>query len=92
MNSKPDLVTVKEGQYCGTQFSLDKQWYRGRVVSVDNVNKIFRVQFVDFGNEESKKLEDMRYLDEALLQHPAQVILQPYTLNLKVLSRIVADD
>lgn len=72
-NSKPDLTTAREGQYCGVQFSLDQQWYRGKVISVQP-NKDYIVQFIDFGNTEKRSLDDLRKIEEAWLQHPAQAI------------------
>ena len=36
-------------------------------------DKEYSVQFIDFGNEEKRKLSDLREIDEAWLQHPAQV-------------------
>ena len=73
-NSKPDLSTGQKftGVYCGVQFSLDKQWYRGKVINQPDW-QTYNVRFVDFGNGELKKSDELRHLDEDMLQHPAQV-------------------
>ncbi|KAF5896519.1 tudor domain-containing protein 1 isoform X1 [Clarias magur] len=54
---KPEI-----GELCAVKFSLDQNWYRGEIESVDLDHLTAKVLYIDFGNEEDVKLEQIRPL------------------------------
>ncbi|XP_051523299.1 tudor domain-containing protein 1-like [Myxocyprinus asiaticus] len=50
---KPEI-----GELCAVKFSLDRNWYRAEVQSVDVARKSACVFYIDFGNEENVSLDD----------------------------------
>lgn len=60
------------GSLCAGKFSLDGNWYRGFIERVSPTEPRFEVYFMDFGNREKLKTEDVRPLDAALSAVPAQ--------------------
>ena len=69
-SSDKHLATVPvEDDIVAAQFSEDEQWYRGRVLSVQNGGQ-FEVVFIDYGNSEILSLDKMRQLDETLFAYP----------------------
>ncbi|XP_051958627.1 tudor domain-containing protein 1-like [Xyrauchen texanus] len=49
---KPEI-----GELCAVKFSLDRNWYRAEVQSVDVACKSASVFYIDFGNEENVSLD-----------------------------------
>jgi len=60
---------VVKGRYVLGQFTLDDNWYRGKILSAD---KKISVVYIDFGNQEVLPLSRMRTLPPALDGTPAQ--------------------
>ncbi|XP_051530628.1 tudor domain-containing protein 1-like [Myxocyprinus asiaticus] len=50
------------GELCAVKFSLDRNWYRAEVQSVDVGRKTANVFYIDFGNEENVSLDNTRPL------------------------------
>jgi len=67
------------GEACIAQFSLDKKWYRGEVLQVIGWECL--VKFVDYGNDELCKFENLRkslFLTEIPVQcFPARLSIDP---------------
>ncbi|KAM9462864.1 tudor domain-containing protein 1 [Clarias gariepinus] len=51
---KPEI-----GELCAVKFSLDQNWYRGEIESVDLDHLTAKVLYIDFGNEEDVKLDQI---------------------------------
>uniref|UniRef100_A0A672KST2 Tudor domain-containing protein 1 n=1 Tax=Sinocyclocheilus grahami TaxID=75366 RepID=A0A672KST2_SINGR len=56
---KPEI-----GELCAVKFSLDRNWYRAEVQSVDVARRVVSVFYIDFGNEENVTLDNIRPLSE----------------------------
>uniref|UniRef100_A0A8C1UUE8 Tudor domain containing 1 n=1 Tax=Cyprinus carpio TaxID=7962 RepID=A0A8C1UUE8_CYPCA len=56
---KPEI-----GELCAVKFSLDRNWYRAEVRSVDVARRVVSVFYIDFGNEENVTLDNIRPLSE----------------------------
>ncbi|XP_067286444.1 tudor domain-containing protein 1 [Pseudorasbora parva] len=56
---KPEI-----GELCAVKFSLDRNWYRAEVQSVDVAHKTASVFYIDFGNEENVTLDNIRPLSD----------------------------
>ncbi|XP_045189866.2 uncharacterized protein LOC123547112 isoform X2 [Mercenaria mercenaria] len=72
-NSQPDMNSVLQGEIYGVKFSLDGSWNRAQVISVSGDS--IMVQFLDFGNKETTKLENIRQLSNDMMKLPAQAVL-----------------
>lgn len=57
---KAKYVKWSVGQPCIARFYLDKRFYRGRVLEVNERTSSCLIHYVDYGNEESCAFEDMR--------------------------------
>ena len=69
----PRLLHPEVDMYCLARFSVDREWYRARVMSV-NSNQV-TVQFVDYGNVDNVMVSDLRQLeDQQLRTVPMQAI------------------
>ncbi|XP_072523567.1 tudor domain-containing protein 1 [Salminus brasiliensis] len=58
---KPEI-----GELCAVKFSLDQNWYRGEVESVDLDRLTAKVLYIDFGNEEDVTFDQIRPLAESI--------------------------
>ncbi|XP_058650090.1 tudor domain-containing protein 1 isoform X2 [Onychostoma macrolepis] len=56
---KPEI-----GELCAVKFSLDRNWYRAEVQSVDVSRRVASVFYIDFGNEENVTFDNIRPLSE----------------------------
>ncbi|KAI5623300.1 tudor domain-containing protein 1, partial [Silurus asotus] len=54
---KPEI-----GELCAVKFSFDQNWYRGVIESVDLVHHTAKVCYIDFGNEEDVKFDQIQAL------------------------------
>lgn len=72
------VLSLAKGQSCCAKYSEDDLWYRGKVLAVDSSSAV-RVQFVDYGNEETVPLTKIRLLTGNLFQTPVMAI--PCCLN-----------
>ncbi|KAG7507722.1 hypothetical protein JOB18_042668 [Solea senegalensis] len=50
------------GEVCGVQFSCDMNWYRGLVKTLSADQKMAKILYIDFGNEEDVPVERIRTL------------------------------
>lgn len=72
------VLSLAKGQSCCAKYSEDDMWYRGKVLAVDSSSAV-RVQFVDYGNEETVPPTKIRLLTGNLFQTPVMAI--PCCLN-----------
>ena len=71
--SASPLLHPKVDMYCLARFSVDREWYRARVMSV-NSNRVI-VQFVDYGNVDNVTVSDLRQLENQKLRTvPTQAV------------------
>ena len=71
--SASPLLHPEVDMYCLARFSVDGEWYRAHVMSV-NSNQV-TVQFVDYGNVDNVAISDLKQLeDQKLRTVPAQAI------------------
>lgn len=70
-------LTLEKNMLVLAKYSLDKQWYRARVVSVedpaeDDENQGFQVwvTYIDFGNEENVAIKDLRNMQDRFMLYP----------------------
>lgn len=54
------------GELCAVKFSLDRNWYRAEVQSVDVARQTVSVFYIDFGNEEDVTLHNIRPLSASM--------------------------
>ncbi|XP_076855400.1 tudor domain-containing protein 1 [Brachyhypopomus gauderio] len=50
------------GEICTVKFSLDQNWYRGEIISVDLDHQTAKALYIDFGNEEDVTFDRLRPL------------------------------
>ncbi|XP_012939180.1 uncharacterized protein LOC101858039 [Aplysia californica] len=67
-DSEPCIASPAVGQYCVALYSEDSQWYRGKIVSVQRDQ--CTVLFVDYGNEESISLNNVKQLTPEIARVP----------------------
>lgn len=67
----PGAYTAKVGDLCVAKFSMDEEWYRARVLSVQS-NGTANVLFIDYGNRESTKLTNLAHIPAGFEALPAQ--------------------
>ncbi|ESP00578.1 hypothetical protein LOTGIDRAFT_157854 [Lottia gigantea] len=63
-------VSVEKGLTCISKFKVDKNWYRVRVESADG-SKV-TVRFVDYGNCEEERSDDLKQLTLEMMKAPVQ--------------------
>lgn len=63
-NKQPMGDAPKTGEFVSAKFSVDGEWYRGRVRSNDRTAKVAEVVFVDYGNSEKIPWTSLRRLDQ----------------------------
>ena len=62
---------LKKGKYVLGQFTVDNEWYRGKIISKENEIK---VGYIDFGNQEVLPLSRVCELPAILYDIPAQAV------------------
>jgi hypothetical protein len=67
------LENVSIGDFGVAKFSEDDRWYRARLLTSEENNRI-RIVFIDFGNIEIKFIEEFFPLDKLYTDLPAQAI------------------
>ncbi|RNA25196.1 staphylococcal nuclease domain-containing 1-like [Brachionus plicatilis] len=67
----PGAYTAKVGELCAAKFSMDDEWYRAKVLSVQS-NGTVNVLFIDYGNRESAKSTSLAQLPAGFEALPAQ--------------------
>ncbi|KAL5017454.1 hypothetical protein ScPMuIL_007043 [Solemya velum] len=68
----PPLDEIIVGMPCMAKYSVDGQWYRAVVMSLEG--NTVHVHFVDYGNSESVEKGDISTITEDLMTLPAQAI------------------
>lgn len=66
-------VVIFSGMVCAAQYSVDKQWYRARVVDLPGGAQV-KVQYVDFGNTEVVHHKYLRKLFDKFFKLNIQAI------------------
>jgi len=69
---KPLDSTPEKGNLCCARFSLDKQWYRAEILSV-NQHQV-EVFYVDYGNFEKATLADLAHCPSSISSLPLQAV------------------
>uniref|UniRef100_A0A182JXP3 RING finger protein 17 n=1 Tax=Anopheles christyi TaxID=43041 RepID=A0A182JXP3_9DIPT len=59
-SSLPKSVAFRVGEPCFVKFHMDGNFYRGKVLLVIEPYRTYRVLFVDYGNEETCSVQDLR--------------------------------
>ena len=57
---------------CCTRFAQDSLWYRGKVLEIDQ-NEV-TVQYVDYGNTETKSINEIKLMHPTFYTLPGQAI------------------
>ncbi|XP_019638854.1 PREDICTED: uncharacterized protein LOC109480923 isoform X1 [Branchiostoma belcheri] len=70
--STPSLDTLQAGTPVLAMYTVDDQWYRAQVLSVEG--STVNVLYVDFGNSEAVGLERMKYISPEFLETPPQAV------------------
>ncbi|CAF1017756.1 unnamed protein product [Didymodactylos carnosus] len=75
-----ETLSLHQGDYCVAQYSQDKIFYRGRILDIKKNPEIeYEVVFIDFGNSEWMRKENIRPMFKEFSFLPAQAI--PCTLS-----------
>ena len=64
--SKPTI-----GDACAAQYSEDGMWYRSVITQLNDSTQQAQVLFVDYGNSEVVKYNELMHLEAIFCQHPA---------------------
>jgi len=67
------LENVSIGDFGVAKYSEDDRWYRARLLMCEGDNQI-RIVFIDFGNIETKFMNEFFPLDKLYTDLPAQAI------------------
>lgn len=64
---------IKNGTICAALFDGDGNWYRGRVDrSIHSEDEhLYEIYFMDFGTKNDIKIENLKKIDDDLIQYPA---------------------
>jgi len=73
LNDLQSPIKVPKGAVFGARFSQDKEFYRVATVSKQE-DQQFLVQFIDFGNKESKSQSELFILPEDLADEPSAAV------------------
>ena len=67
----PGAYTPKVGDICVAKFSMDEEWYRAKVLSVQS-NGTVSVLYIDYGNRETTKAVSLAQIPAGFESLPAQ--------------------
>ena len=67
-------MPIKNGTLCAAKFPDDNKYYRGLVRRFDKDKKEFEIEFIDYGNIEKVKLNDLIKLDGEISSLPPQAM------------------
>lgn len=67
----PGAYTPKVGDVCVAKFSIDEEWYRARVISIQSTGNV-NVLFIDYGNKETTKSTNLAQIPAGFESLPAQ--------------------
>ena len=65
-------ICVVVGAVCCTRFAQDSLWYRGKVLEI--IQNEVTVQYVDYGNTETKNINEIKLMHPSFYTLPAQAI------------------
>lgn len=73
---KPENLSlpIKNGTLCAAKFPDDNKYYRGLVKKFNKEKKEFEIEFIDYGNIEIVKLNDLIKLDGEISSLPPQAM------------------
>ncbi|XP_060571770.1 tudor domain-containing protein 7-like isoform X2 [Ruditapes philippinarum] len=71
--SSPPSKDLEKGRYCAALFSGDGAWTRAQILQ-HRPDGTVELLFVDYGNVESVKEDDIRWLSPELAKYPCQAI------------------
>ena len=73
---KPESLSlpIKIGTLCAAKFPDDNKYYRGLVKRFNKDKKEFQIEFIDYGNLETVKLNDLIKLDGEISSLPPQAM------------------
>ncbi|XP_066520883.1 tudor domain-containing protein 1 [Hoplias malabaricus] len=69
-SSLPAHYRPEVGEICAVKFSLDQNWYRAEIESIDLDHSTAKVLYIDFGNEEDVKFDKIQPLTENITPAP----------------------
>ncbi|XP_063771297.1 tudor domain-containing protein 6 isoform X3 [Pseudophryne corroboree] len=64
------IAAIQIGNSCNVMYSEDENWYRAIVTKLEA--DLVTVRFIDYGNEDSVSVDQIRQLSDTLLEIPAQ--------------------
>ena len=67
-------LPIKNGTLCAAKFPDDKKYYRGIIKSHNKDKKEYEIEFIDYGNIEKVKLNDLIKLDGEISSLPPQAM------------------
>ncbi|PSN35049.1 hypothetical protein C0J52_15402 [Blattella germanica] len=73
INTPHSFYVQRVSQACAAQYSLDKRWYRAKVIGLAE-HSMVEVFYVDYGNQESLHYTQLRKLLPQYSKFPAQAI------------------
>jgi len=63
-SGKPESVTPKRNEICAAKFDADNQWYRAKVLRIEDGS--YEIRYIDFGNEQTVKADVLAAIPEAV--------------------------
>ena len=66
---------IKQGTLCAARFPEDEKYYRAIIKRFNKEKNEYQVEFIDYGNIEWVKLNDLIKLDEKISSLPPQVMI-----------------
>ena len=66
---------IKQGTLCAARFPEDEKYYRAVIKRFNKEKNEYQVEFIDYGNIEWVKLNDLIKLDEKISSLPPQVMI-----------------
>ena len=68
-SDRPEMSNIIIGDICCAKYSVDKSWYRAKVISLDGAD--IAVQFIDYGNPETTTAQNLRQIDIQFIENAA---------------------
>lgn len=69
-----DMTYEPLGKIVAAKSKLNGLWYRGRILNINEVENLYEIFFVDFGNCEWINQKDVEDIDEKFMDFPFQAI------------------
>ncbi|XP_074593335.1 uncharacterized protein LOC141849057 [Brevipalpus obovatus] len=84
----PEVDQLRVGNFCAALFHEDGQWYRARVLKIDQAKALFTVEFIDFGNVQEVRAFEIQPLPAKFCQIPLYV----YSCSLQSLKPVSGEE